>query len=73
MPSEIDATDATEKPTSPTRNAQAPKAARTGSPFGIRLKSPSPKLRSASISTSEIKRIAMIVPLIMLSTLRSVT
>ena len=72
MPREIDATVATENPTLPTSSAQAPKAARIGSPFGIRLKSPSRKLLSATISTSEISPIAMMVPLIMFSTLRSV-
>ena len=39
MPSEIDATVATEKPTVPTSSAQAPKVVRIGRPFGTRLNS----------------------------------
>ena len=71
MPREIEATVATEKPTSPTINAQAPKVANKGRPFGIRLKSPRRKLCNASIRMTEIAAIATIVPVTMLLTLRS--
>ena len=71
MPSDMDATVATENPTSPTINAQAPKVARIGRPFGTRLKSPRRKLCKASIRIIEIATIATIVPVTMFSTLRS--
>ena len=70
MPSEMEATVATEKPTSPTSKAQAPKDARMGRPLGIRLSRPRLKLRNASIRISEITTMAATVPATMFCILR---
>ena len=72
IPSEIDATVATEKPTSPTRIAQAPNVARIGNPLGTMLRRPSRKLRSANIMIKAIATTAAIVPISIFCTFRSV-
>ena len=71
MPSEIEATVATEKPTSPTSNAQAPNVVRIGKPFGIRLSAPRRTLRSENIMMTAMAAIARIVPTTMFCMLRS--